>query len=102
MSMKIEGTLRIASNGCTACEMGMEAARQLLCLVVDPMREQNTPKKEMQALLLGLLAGAVGHFGGDLCIEEILEQLDSCKRMVKEVPGFTPGAQWHAAGKAVH
>lgn len=102
MPMKIEGELRICANGCTASEMGIEASRQLLGLVVDPMREQNAPQADMQALLLGLLAGAVGHFGCDLSIEEIHKQLDSCKRMVSEVPGFMPGAQMQSAGKAVH
>lgn len=102
MGMKVEGELRIVADGCSASEMGTEAARQLLCLVVDPMRDQNAPKEDMQALLLGLLAGAVGHFGADLSIEQIHAQLDSCKRMVVEVPGFVPGAQMQAAGKAVH
>lgn len=102
MAMKIEGEIRIVANGCSASEMGIEAARQLLCLVVDPMREQNAPQADMQALLLGMLAGAVGHFGGVLSIEQIHKQLDSCKRMVVEVPGFMPGAQLQSAGKAVH
>ena len=102
MSMKIEGEVRIVSNGCTASEMGIEAARQLLCLVVDPMRYQNVPKGAMQDLLLGMLAGTVGHFAADLSIEEIHQQIDSCKRMVSELPAFTPVEQMPSAGKAVH
>lgn len=102
MGMKIEGQVHIVSDGCTASEMGIEAARQLLCMVVDPMRDQKAPIEDMQALLLGLLAGAVGHFGGDLSIEQIHAQLDSCKRMVSEVPGFMPAARMQTAGKAVH
>lgn len=102
MGMKIEGQVHIVSDGCTASEMGIEAARQLLCLVVDPMRDQNVPTGAMQDLLLGLLAGTVGHFGCDLSVEQIHAQLDSCKRMVSEVPGFMPAARMQAAGKAVH
>nr|WP_296019058.1 hypothetical protein [uncultured Acidovorax sp.] len=102
MAMKIEGELRIVADGCTSSEMGIDAARLLLCLVVDPMRAQNAPSKDMQALLLGLLVGAVGHFGSDLNIEQIHEQLDSCKRMVLEVPGFMRSAQMESAGRAVH
>ena len=102
MGMKIEGQVHIVSDGCTASEMGIEAARQLLCLVVDPMREQNVPKLAMQDLLLGMLAGTVGHFAQDLSEDEIPAQLDSCKRMVSEVPGFMPAARMQAAGKAVH
>lgn len=102
MGMKIEGQVHIVSDGCTASEMGIEAARHLLRLVVDPMRDQNVPTGAMQDLLLGILAGTVGHFAQDLSIEEIHAQLDSCKRMVSEVPGFVPGAQMPSAGKAVH
>lgn len=102
MGMKIEGPVHIVSDGCTASEMGIEAARQLLRLVVDPMRDQNVPKLAMQDLLLGLLAGTVGHFAQDLSIEQIHAQLDSCKRIVSEVPGFMPAARMQAAGKAVH
>ncbi len=102
MGMKIEGQVHIVSDGCTASEMGIEAARQLLCLVVDPMREQNVPKLAMQDLLLGMLAGTVGHFAQDLSVEVIHAQLDNCKRMVSEALAFTPGAQMPSAGKAVH
>lgn len=102
MGMKIEGALRIVADGCTPIEMGVEASRHLLGLVVDPMRDQNAPTSAMQDLLMGMLVGALGHFGGDLSIEQIHEQLDSCKRMVSEVPGFVTGAQLQAAGKAVH
>ena len=102
MGMKIEGEVRIVADGCTASEMGIEAARQLLAMVIDPMRDQGVPKGAMQDLLLGMLAGTVGHFGCDLSVEQIHEQLDSCKRMVSEVPGFMPGARMQAAGKAVH
>ena len=102
MGMQIEGQVHIVSDGCTASEMGIEAARQLLCLVVDPMRDQNVPKLAMQDLLLGLLAGTVGHFAQDLSVEVIHAQLDSCKRMVSEVLAFTPVEQMPSAGKAVH
>lgn len=102
MGMKIEGELRICSSGCTASEMGIEAARHLLRLVVDPMRDQNVSTGAMQDLLMGMLAGTVGHFAGDLSLEQIHAQLDNCKRMVSEVPGFVTGAQLQAAGKAVH
>lgn len=102
MAMKVEGELRICANGCTASEMGIEASRQLLGLVVDPMREQNAPKSAMLDLFMGMLAGTIGHFGAVLTVEEIHEQLDNCKRMVSEVPGFKRSAQTHAAGKAVH
>lgn len=102
MGMKIEGQVHIVSEGCTASEMGIEAARHLLCLVVDTMRDQNVPKAAMLDLLMGMLAGTVGHFAQDLSVEEIHMQLDNCKRMVSEVPGFVPGAQMQAAGKAVH
>lgn len=102
MAMKIEGELRICANGCTASEMGIEAARQLLGLVVDPMREQNAPKSAMLDLFMGMLAGTIGHFSGDLAVEEIHQQLDNCKRMVSEVPVFKRSAQMAPAGKAVH
>ena len=102
MGMKIEGQVRIVSDGCTAREMGFEAARQLLCLVVDPMREQNVPKLAMQDLLLGLLAGTVGHFAQDLSVDEIHEQLDNCKRMASDVLGGKRETHVHPAGKAVH
>lgn len=102
MGMKIEGQVEIVCDGCTPIEMGLDASRLLLGLVVDPMRDQNAPTSDMQDLLMGMLAGVLGHFGGDLSIEQIHEQLDNCKRMVSEVPGFVPGAQMQAAGKAVH
>lgn len=102
MGMKIEGELRIVADGCTPIEMGVEASRQLLCLVVDPMRDQNAPKLAMQDLLLGMLAGTVEHFAQDLSVEVIHAQLDNCKRMVSEVLAFTPGAQMPSAGRAVH
>lgn len=102
MGMKIEGELRIVADGCTPIEMGVEASRHLLGLVVDPMRDQNAPKLAMQDLLLGLLAGTVGHFAQDLSVEVIHAQLDNCKRMVSEALVFTPGAQMPSAGKAVH
>lgn len=102
MGMKIEGQVHIVSNGCTASEMGIEAARQLLCLVVDPMRYQNVPKLAMQDLLLGLLAGTVGHFAQDLSVEEIHAQLDNCKRMASDVQGGKRETHVHPAGKAVH
>lgn len=102
MRVKIEGEIRVFADNCTAHEMGIETGRMLLAPVVDPMRAQNVPKGAMQDLLLGLLAGAVGHFARDLSIDEIHEQLDNCKRMVSEVPGFLATAQMNAAGKAVH
>lgn len=102
MGMKIEGALRIVADGCTASEVGIEAARQLLCLVVDPMREQNVPKLAMQDLLLGLLAGTVGHFAQDLSVEVIHAQLDNCKRMASDVLGGKRETHVHPAGKAVH
>lgn len=102
MGMKIEGALRIVADGCTPIEMGVEASRHLLGLVVDPMRDQNAPTCAMQDLLLGMLAGTVGHFAQDLSVEVIHAQLDNCKRMVSEALAFTPGAQMPSAGKAVH
>lgn len=100
--LKIEGAIRVFSDGCTANEMGLEAARQLLGTVVDPLRAQNVPKEAMQDLLLGLLAGTVGHFAGDLSSGEILRQLGLCQRMVLEVPGFVGQADHVPAGKGVH
>lgn len=102
MGMNIEGQVHIVSEGCTASEMGIEAARQLLCLVVDPMRDQNAPKADMQDLLLGMLAGTVGHFTQDLSVEVIHAQLDNCKRIVSDVLGAKGEAHMHPAGKAVH
>ncbi|MBV7454329.1 hypothetical protein KW843_07590 [Acidovorax sp. sif1233] len=102
MSFQIEGQVRIVSNSCTASEMGIEAARQLLRLVVDPMRDQNVSKGAMLDLLLGMLAGTVGHFAQDLSVEEILAQLDNCKRMASDVLGAKCEAHVHPAGKAVH
>ncbi|WP_168162359.1 hypothetical protein [Acidovorax sp. KKS102] len=99
--MKIEGDVRIVSDGCTASEMGIEAARHLLGLVVDALRDQNVPKAAMQDLLLGMLAGTVGHFGLDLSVEEIHEQLDNCKRMASDVLGGKRETHVHPAGKAV-
>lgn len=102
MGMMIEGQVHIVSDGCTASEMGIEAARQLLCMVVDPMRDQNAPKAAMQDLLLGMLAGTVGHFAQDLSVDEIHEQLDNCKRMASDVLGGKRETHVHPAGKAVH
>lgn len=102
MGMKIEGQVHIVSDGCTASEMGIEVARQLLCLVVDPMRDQNAPKAAMQDLLLGMLAGTVGHFAQDLSVDEIHAQLDNCKRMASDVLGGKRETHVHPAGKAVH
>lgn len=102
MGMKIEGQVHIVSDGCTASEMGIEAARHLLRLVVDPMRDQNVPKAAMLDLLMGMLAGTVGHFAQDLSVEEIHTQLDNCKRMVSDVLGAKGEAHMHPAGKAVH
>ncbi len=102
MGMKIEGQVHIVSDGCTASEMGIETARQLLRLVVDPMRDQNAPKAAMQDLLLGMLAGTVGHFAQDLSVDEVHEQLDNCKRMASEVLGGKRETHVHPAGKAVH
>ncbi len=102
MGVKIEGRVHIVSDGSTACEMGIETARQLLCLVVDPMRDQNEPKAAMQDLLLGMLAGTVEHFAQDLSVDEIHEQLDNCKRMVSDVLGGKCETHVHPAGKAVH
>lgn len=100
--LKIEGEIRAISDGCTAHEMGIDAARQLLCVVIDPMRDQNVPKEAMQDLLLGLLAGTVGLFARDLSREEIRRQLGACQRMVLEVPGFVGQADHVPAGKGVH
>lgn len=102
MGMKIEGQVHIVSDGCTASEMGFEAARQLLCMVVDPMRDQNVPKAAMLDLLLGMLAGTMGHFTQDLSVEEIHAQLDICKRVASDVLGGKPETHVHPAGKAVH
>lgn len=102
MGMKIEGQVSIVSDGCTVGEIGIEAAQQLLCQVVDQMRDQTASKAAMQDLLLGMLAGTVGNFAQDLSAEVIHAQLDNCKRMVSEVLAFTPGAQMPSAGKAVH
>lgn len=93
MSVVIKGSIEVVTIDCTARVMGIEVARLLLGAVVDPMRQQSPPKQDMQDLLLGLLAGAAGHFAGDLCVEEIHEQLDNCKRMVSEVPHFKRAAQ---------
>ena len=102
MGMKIEGQVHIVSDGCTASEMGIETARHLLGLVVDPMRDQNAPKAAMQDLLLGMLAGTVVHFAQDLSVDEIHEQLDNCKRMASDVLGGKRETHVHPAGKAVH
>jgi hypothetical protein len=102
MGMKIEGEVRIVADGCSASEMGIEAARQLLGLVVDPMRDQNVPKSAMLDLFMGMLAGTIGHFGSELSLEEIHAQLDNCKRMVSDVLGTEHGVHQHPAGKAVH
>ena len=100
--LKIEGEIRVFSDGCTATEMGVEAARQLLGTVVEPLRAQNVPKEAMQDLLLGLLAGTVAHFAQDLSCGEILLQLGICQRMVLEVPGFVGPASHALPGKGVH
>ena len=102
MGMKIEGALRIVADGCTPIEMGVEASRHLLGLVVDPMRDQNAPTSAMQDLLLGMLTGTVVHFGCDLSVEQIHEQLDSCKRIASDALGGKCETHVHPAGKAVH
>ena len=53
-------------------------------------------------LLLGMLAGTVGHFAQDLSVDEIHEQLDNCKRMASDVLGGKRETHVHPAGKAVH
>ena len=102
MRVRIEGEVKVVAMGCTASELGIEAARQLLAPVVQSLRVQNPSREAMLDLFMGMLAGTIGHFGADLTVEEIHEQLDNCKRMVSEVPGFMPGVQMQTAGKAVH
>lgn len=101
MSVQIDGYLHLKADDALPHEIGVDLAAFALRGVLSQMLEK-MPVAAQEQLVLGLLAGTVGHFRESLSIERLHKALNRCQAMVQEVPGFMPEAQLHAAGKAVH